>query len=124
MSGNRILVDTNIILYLLSGSESIAQLINNSTIYISFITELEILSFKEISEKEKKQIKKIFNEFVIVDINEEIKSKTIEIRSNSSLKLPDSIIAATAQFLDLPLLTADKDFQRVKNLDLLLFEND
>ena len=69
MSGKWVLVDTNIILYLLSGSESIAQLINNSTIYISFITELEILSFNEISEKEKKQIKKIFNEFVIVDIN-------------------------------------------------------
>ena len=65
----------------------------------------------------------MLNEFVIVDINSDIKLKTIDIRSESNLKLPDSIIAATAAYLNITLFTADKDFSKVNNLDLILYES-
>ena len=38
------------------------------------------------------------------------------------MKLPDAVIAATALYLDIPILTADKDFAKIKNLDLLLLK--
>ncbi|HMG06982.1 MAG TPA: PIN domain-containing protein [Mucilaginibacter sp.] len=56
MNGKEILVDTNILLYLLSGNDTIEQILQGKTIYISFLTELELLSFRNISEKEEKQI--------------------------------------------------------------------
>jgi hypothetical protein len=65
----------------------------------------------------------LLNEFVIVDINSDIKLKTIDIRSESNLKLPDSIIAATAAYLNITLFSADKDFSKVNNLDLILYES-
>jgi hypothetical protein len=38
------------------------------------------------------------------------------------IKLPDAIIAATAMYLDLPLLTFDSDFARVPQLKLFILE--
>jgi predicted nucleic acid-binding protein len=54
MSGKEILVDTNILLYLLSDNDTIEQILQGKTIYISFITELELLGFRNISEKEER----------------------------------------------------------------------
>jgi predicted nucleic acid-binding protein len=39
------------------------------------------------------------------------------------MKLPDSIIAATSLFMELPLLTADNGFQKISQLNLALFED-
>jgi len=38
------------------------------------------------------------------------------------IKLPDAIIAATALYLDLPLLTADKEFSKIPDVKLILLE--
>jgi len=40
MSGNSYLADTNIVLYLLSGDERLADILNDYIVNISFITEL------------------------------------------------------------------------------------
>jgi predicted nucleic acid-binding protein len=42
MNGDSLLIDTNVALYLLSGNKRLAESLNNSQIYISFITELEL----------------------------------------------------------------------------------
>jgi predicted nucleic acid-binding protein len=47
MNGNKVFVDTNIILYLLSGDITLAELLNGKQIYISFITQLELLSYSK-----------------------------------------------------------------------------
>jgi len=39
-----------------------------------------------------------------------------------SVKLPDAIVAATAIYLDLPLLTADMGFNKIPHLKLILLE--
>jgi predicted nucleic acid-binding protein len=46
--------------------------------------------------------------------------KNRAIRQNNKIKLPDAIIAATAMQYGLPLVTADKGFSKITNLDLLL----
>lgn len=123
MRGNSFLLDTNIILYLLDGKSELAEILDGTTVYISFVSELELLTYKGLTGSDRKKISLLLNEFVIVDINSEIKLKTIDIRSESNLKLPDSIIAATAAYLNITLFTADKDFSKVKNLDLILYES-
>ena len=123
MNGRSFLVDTNIALYLLCGDVTIANILDSSTIYLSFITQLELLGYSGISSSEHKKVKSFINDCVVVDITEDIKIKTITIRQNYKLKLPDCIIAATAQFLDIPLLTADKDFMKIKNFNITFYED-
>jgi predicted nucleic acid-binding protein len=55
-------------------------------------------------------------------MNNRLKEKYIEIRKTHSLKLADSIIAATAIVFDLPLITADKQFKNIKRLKLIADE--
>ena len=90
--------------------------------YISFITELEILSYQKLSRNDIAQIKKFLNKCTIIDVNGTIKEITISLRKQFNLKLPDSIIAATAMYLDLPLITADSQFKSVKDINLLFYE--
>jgi len=46
----------------------------------------------------------------------------IDLKRKHRLKLPDSIIIATAIYLDLPLITADQEFKKVDQLNLILYE--
>ncbi|MCB8999520.1 MAG: type II toxin-antitoxin system VapC family toxin [Bacteroidales bacterium] len=122
MNGNRLFLDTNIILYFLSGDETLAELLDGKQFYLSFITQLELLAYSGISGKEQKIIEELLNQCIIIDINTEIKIKVIEIRKKYKLKLPDSIISATSLYLDLPLITADSEFKLVKELNLIYYE--
>jgi predicted nucleic acid-binding protein len=122
MNGRSFLIDTNIALYLLSGNKTIADIIDGSQLYISFVTELELLGYKGITSREQHNIKLFLKECIIIDINEEIKKLTIQIKQKNQMKLPDSIIAATALFIEIPLLTADKGFKKISKLNLALFE--
>ena len=113
MSGNSVFIDTNIIIYLLNGEESVAKLLNEKEIYISFITELELLGNIKISKEEKIKIKEFLRVCTIIDINDSIKTFTLNIKQKHKVKLPDAIIAATAKFLNLSLITADKGFSKI-----------
>lgn len=124
MSGRNFLIDTNIALYLLKGNSTVTELLDGNHVFVSFITELELLSFKGISTKEKQAVKNFLNECSIIDINHEIKELTISIRQRYGTKLPDSIIAATSIYLDMPLISADKGFRKISDLTLALFEEE
>ncbi len=49
MSGSRIALDTNIVLYLLAGDETLAEFLQDKKGYVSVITELELLGFQGIT---------------------------------------------------------------------------
>jgi predicted nucleic acid-binding protein len=122
MNGNRFLLDTNAILYILAGDETLADFLFNKELIISIITEMELLSYKNITSKEQETIKNFISDFTIINIDEKIKLNTIEVKKTSSMKLPDSIIAATAISLKLPLITSDKQFKSVSDLNLVYYE--
>lgn len=122
MNGSRIFVDTNILLYFLNGDSEVIDMISDKDIFISFITELELLSFPRLTDKDEKTIKGLLKNCIITDIDPEIKNLTIELRKKSNLKLPDSIIAASAYINKLPLLTADKQFKSLEELDIIIYE--
>ena len=78
----------------------------------------KILSLKD----DKKTIGNFLNDCTIIDIYTRIKTYTLDIKQKQKVKLPDAIIAATALFLDIPLITADKGFKKIKGIKLNLFE--
>ena len=59
MSGNSLFVDTNILLYLLSGDETVAEMLDEKHLVISFVTELELLGYKDLSESDLKIIQEL-----------------------------------------------------------------
>lgn len=121
MSGRNILADTNIVMYILNGNNAAAIFINDY-FYVSDITEIELLGKKDITESEYRLRKDFLDNCVIVDLTDLIKKVTIKLKQKYSIKTADAIIAASAMYLNLPLVTADKGFKKIKELDLQLLE--
>ena len=123
MNGNRYFVETNILIYLLSGDNTLISILNQKQIYISFITEIELLSFADLTVKERNKIVVMLKNFIVMDLNESIKETTIRYRKDFKLKIPDAIIAATANYLNLPLLTADLAFKSIPELTTIIYSH-
>lgn len=123
MSGSKLFVDTNILLYFLKGDDTLETFLQDKHLYISFITEMELLGFSNITPEEEIQITKLLSQCAIIDMEPGIKKLAIATRKNYKLKLPDSIIVASALFLDVPFITADKGLKRLEEaLGLIIYE--
>jgi predicted nucleic acid-binding protein len=121
MSGNKYLADTNVFIYLFDKHPALKPLLESEWLY-SFITEIELLAKPNISSSEIKNIKMVLsvcNKVSHIDLISEI---TISLKRQYNIKLPDAIIAATAIFKNVPLLTYDKGFTKIKELDVVLLE--
>jgi predicted nucleic acid-binding protein len=90
---------------------------------VSFISEIELLGHKNISKEEVKSLKGLLNDSFIFNFSEDIKLTTIKLKQKYSIKLPDAIIASTCIIYQIPLITSDKGFKNIEELDLILLEN-
>nr|MBI1230810.1 PIN domain-containing protein [Cytophagales bacterium] len=122
MNGNSIVLDTNIVLYLLSGDEVITNLLFNKKLYVSFITQLELLGYSNITLAEQQEIRGFLAECIIIDINDQIKEAVIVLKQKYRLKLPDGIILGTSIYLGLPVISADGGFKRVEEAEVVYYE--
>lgn len=122
MNGDSLFVDTNILLYIINGDSIIKDQINNKSLYISFITEIELLCFQKISNDQDILIKSLLKDLIIIPYQEMFKEKIIDLRKNYKLKIPDAIIAASAFCYDLPIITADKSFSKINDLTVYLYK--
>ena len=122
MSGIEYLIDTNILIYILKGNPRVKYFAESEILTISCITEMEILGQYQISESEKQIIGKALKHCHIIDIDSKIKQLAINIKQQNKMKLPDAIIAATAIKNNVALVTADKGFKKIPDLDLLLID--
>ena len=122
MNGNKYLLDTHIVLYILSGDQILAHYLYLKNLFLSVISEIELLSYKNLSANEEKQIRDFIARFRIIYIDDVIKNESISLRKKYALKLPDCVVAATAISLNIPFITSDKQFRQVVNLPLELYE--
>lgn len=122
MNGISVVCGTNPLIYLLNGSQKAAGYLDGKQIWISVISELELFGKKGLTDEEKLEIDSLISSCIIADLNSGIKELTKEMMQTVNIKLPDAIVAATAMYLDLPLLTFDSDFTRVPGLKLFLLE--
>lgn len=113
MNGIKYLLDTNIIIGLLERQPVVLDLFLARKVKIdecayASITRMELLSFPSISFPEKQAIESLLARMVHLAITPAIENETIEFRRVHKTKLPDSIIAATARYARIELLTLDK----------------
>ncbi|MCL2131202.1 MAG: type II toxin-antitoxin system VapC family toxin [Lentimicrobiaceae bacterium] len=122
MNGISIVCDTNPLIYLLDGNRNVARFLDSKQIYVSVITELELFGKQNLSVADNEIIESLLENCFIIDINQEIKHLYRKIKREYAIKLPDAIIASTAIYLDLPLLTFDRDFEYIPNLKLVTWK--
>ncbi|WP_435357243.1 type II toxin-antitoxin system VapC family toxin [Emticicia sp. SJ17W-69] len=117
--GKSYLIDTNVIVDAQMGnlSEKGLQLLRdiiNENFTISFITYIEVLGYKEVSQTTEDFI----NLANVIEINKPIIDACISLRKQKNIKLPDAIIAATALVHGLTIISRNtKDFQNIKSLN-------
>lgn len=122
MSGSKLVFDTNIFLYFFSGNKELLKVASGAMIFYSIITEIELLSFKNLTAKEERMIRDFLETCTRVNLTEEIAQETIQTRKKNKLKTSDAIILATVSKLQLPLITADKSLYKVAGKNAILFE--
>jgi predicted nucleic acid-binding protein len=101
---------------------ALTEMIDGQDLYISFITRIELLSFPKIDKAGIELIERFLEQVPVIESNPLINADAVELRRKSGLEVPDAIIAASARFLGVRLMTADKDFKKVEQeIDLLLY---
>lgn len=121
MNGTDFIADTNALIYFLDGNSCMLPYATKK-LGFSIISEMELLSFSEITQEEEAGVKTLLSDCGKFHLTEEIKDKTIEIRRKYKTKLPDAIVAATAIVNNIPLISADKGFRQIVELNLTLIE--
>ena len=120
MNGNNILVDTNLIILGIGGNQHVREILEGNTLFISVITEIELLSIPFTNSNDERLLRDFIANCFVLDLDSEIKKSAVSVRKKSKIKLPDAIIAATSIAKKLPLFTADKGFNKIQGLNLVL----
>jgi predicted nucleic acid-binding protein len=115
------IADTNFLIYIHEGNVSTRPFLKYN-FGISFISEIELLGYTGISISEEIKLKSIIQNCFQTNWNNLMIDQTIQLKRNYQIKLPDAIIAATSITNKVPLISADKGFSKIKELDLVLLE--
>jgi len=111
MNGTNLVFDTCAVIKLLDRKYELSSLgidTDEVQLFTSVIVRMELLSKRNMSNNEEKDILEFLDALTVIPLNETIEKKAIEIRRAASIKLPDSIVAATSIILDAILLTDDQ----------------
>lgn len=84
---------------------------------ISVITKIEVLGFRT-SVEDELLLTDFTNDCLILPITEEVTDKTIELRKDYKIKLPDALIAATALVYGFTIVSRNiSDFRKIVGLN-------
>jgi predicted nucleic acid-binding protein len=120
------LCDTNVLIDYLRGDEKVREILSAdrfSRMSMSSVTLMELV-VGAFSKQEVTKIRLAFSGMVIVQINDDISAKAVDLITSYSkshnLLIPDALIAASALVLDLPLFTRNlSDFKFLPEIQLV-----
>lgn len=121
MDVSNIILDSNIVIYTgLIDASDLHEWLHLRNVYVSVITEVEVLGYHKLTKKDKNYFASFFHQSLVLPITQEILQQTIQLKQNQKMSLGDAIIAATALENDLILATANtKDFKHIKGIKLI-----
>ena len=119
-------IDTNIIVAYLEGERSVISTISawreqGKPLFLSAVTETEILSFPDFSPSELRETEQLLEaNFTFIAFDRNLSRIAADIRRYRKIKLPDAAIAATALFTHTPLITRNqRDFKQISGLRII-----
>jgi predicted nucleic acid-binding protein len=112
------LIDTNVVIGLLKGTEAAVALAQQAGLAldraaVSQITRMELLGFAGLTDAEEQATRNLLSAVQVVGITAEVEALAIGLRRSGALKLPDAIVAASALSTGAALLTLDQRLARV-----------
>jgi predicted nucleic acid-binding protein len=116
MNGTKIVFDTCAAIKLLDGKYNLASLgdaIDEARQFTSVIVRMEMPAKRGITPDEEQKIREFLADMVIAPLDNSVEKIAVEIRRNTTVKLPDCIVAATAIALDAILLTDDQVLKKL-----------
>ena len=122
--GKRFLIDTNIIIYFLkdefpAASKKMVDKIFSSSFVISIVSQIEFLGHRGFSDAEYRDAEQFLSKARIINIDDRVIAKTIQLKRKQNIKTPDAIIAATSLVQDRTLVTRNVgDFVEIKSLEV------
>lgn len=120
----KMLVDTSVIIDFLrqkNKAQTLFYSLAQDEPAVSIVTHSELYSGKSVWQKKsvQEELEVIFSGLTCLPLTEQISMKAGQLRAQYNVSLFDCIIAATALWHDLPLVTLNtKDFSRFKGLKL------
>lgn len=120
------ILDTNILIYLSQGKPNVKKMLQSlkrEYFFLSTISSVEVLMGAK-NEKDFKELNRLIHQFAPLDMNSAIGRESVALNKKhpQKLKFKDLLIAATAQVEGLTLVTADKDFLKIKGLKVKLIK--
>jgi toxin FitB len=118
-------LDTNAIIYYLDEDPTVVPLLEpilgqDMAIFVSVVTELELLSHPGLTEEDMAEIQQLLTSVVIFPLESRLAQLAGALRRQYHLKTPDSVVAATALLTRTTLVTRNiRDFQGIDGLSLL-----
>ena len=118
-------LDTNAIIYYLDEDPTVVPLLDpllgqDRAIFVSVVTELELLSHPGLTEEDMTEIQQLLTSVVIFPLESRLAQLAGALRRQYHLKTPDSVVAATALLTRTTLVTRNiRDFQGIDGLSLL-----
>jgi predicted nucleic acid-binding protein len=88
---------------------------------ISAISQIEIVGFWKLSKASRESVKDFLSTLTVIQTNPTICDIASKLRLTYNIKTPDAIIAATAKYLGFPLLTADEELFKIKEIEVVQF---
>lgn len=116
MNGDRVVVDTSVLIDLAGGDRTAALALDDRDVYVSIIACIEFLSWPKLTESGLPMAAALLDQYTTENIGPAIRDGAAWIKRHHKLKTPDAIIAATAEHLNAPPITRDKGFQKVAHL--------
>lgn len=116
----RFLLDTNAVIYPAVGR--LRHALPQGDFGVSVITEIELLSYPALSSADEEVARGFLDEVTRHPLTDSIRDRTIALRRQYRLKLPDALIAATALDAGATLLTNDQQLHIVPHLNVQAVE--
>ena len=120
----RYLIDTNVWLYAAAGRPEAVRFLDDAAeaewAGYTAISRLELFGFPDLKPADDEKLKDMLDCFVEVPVSSEIIDRAIHIRKGRRVKVPDSIVAATALLMKAKLVTRNVvDFKNIQGLSTL-----
>jgi predicted nucleic acid-binding protein len=115
------LLDSNIVIYSAQPeNEFLRQLIAEKAPAVSAVSYVEVLGYHLLTDAERDHFDAFFAEARLLPLSQPVLDTAVRIRQARKMKLGDSLVAGTALFFDLTLVTRNvADFTGIADLRVL-----
>jgi predicted nucleic acid-binding protein len=115
-----IIADTNVIIYSIKGLKETEPYVRGFDFAIAEVSIIELLGVKGIDDFTLRKREEFIGDCIILNYNSYIREIAIRLKQKYTFRIPDALIAATSMHYDIPLVTADKEFKKIDELEVII----